>query len=450
MKNNYYCDQPPMGWNSWDCYAATVTEAQLLENAEYMQKNLLPFGWEHIVCDIQWYEPLAGTGEGEYRPFAELCMDDFSRLMPAENRFPSSIGGKGFALIAEKIHGMGLKFGVHYMRGIPRQAVHRRTAIKNTKTTADKIANPFSICKWNSDMYGVDVSKSGAQEYYNSIFEQFASWGVDYVKIDDICNTNMYPHAPYSGRGEIEMIRRAIDASGRHMVLSLSPGPALIEEAWHLSQYANMWRITDDFWDRWDLLKDMFRRCELWQAHVRPGCWPDCDMLPLGLIGAGFKKPRQTSFTRDEQRTMMTLWCIFRSPLMMGGILPKNDEWTLTLLTNPEVLDVNQHGSNPVQISRNDNEAIWMNDAGDGAFNLALFNLSDEKRTVRCPLTGFQKAALRDCTRRVRMYPETNTLPNQQPFGVVDLWNRQDMGTVEKEVAAVIPPHGAALYRVVS
>jgi hypothetical protein len=426
MKNkDKWALQPPMGWNSWDCYAATVTESQLLENAEYMHKNLQAYGWEYIVCDIQWYEPLAGTGEGEYRPFAELCMDEYSRLIPAENRFPSSAGGRGFAPIAEKIHNMGLKFGLHYMRGIPRQAVHRRTAIKGTKITADKIANPFSISRWNSDMYGVDHTKQGSQEYYNSVFELFASWGVDYVKVDDICNTNMYPNDPYSGQGEIEQIYNAIEASKRPMVLSLSPGPALIEKSWHLSQYANMWRITDDFWDRWELLKEMFWRCEIWQAHVQPGCWPDCDMLPLGKIGVGFKKPRSTLFTRDEQRTMMTLWCIFRSPLMMGGVLPDNDEWTLSLLTNTAVLDVQKYGKNPVQVLRNNKEAVWKNDARDGSTNLALFNLSDAIHTIHFPLfyLGFQKASLRD------------------------LWNKQDCGIAEEEIVVEIPSHGAVLYQ---
>jgi len=426
MKNkNQNALQPPMGWNSWDCYAATVTETQLLENAEYMHKKMQSYGWEYVVCDIQWYEPLAGTGEGEYRPFAELCMDEYSRLLPAQNRFPSSTGGKGFAPIAEKIHSMGLKFGLHYMRGIPRQAVHKRSAIKGTATTAEKIANPFSICRWNSDMYGIDASKPQAQDYYNSVFELFASWNVDYVKVDDICNTNMYPHDPYSAQKEIEMLHNAIENCGRQMVLSLSPGPAVIEKAWHLTKYANMWRITDDFWDRWDLLKGMFKRCELWQAHVKSGCWPDCDMLPLGRIGIGFKKPRYCAFTRDEQRTMMTLWCIFRSPLMVGAALPDNDEWTLSLLTNAEVLAVQKHGCNPAQIALNDDEAIWMNNAADGAVNLALFNLSDKKRKVACPICelGLQKAALRD------------------------LWNKQDMGVIENEVSAEINPHGSMLFR---
>jgi len=425
-----------MGWNSWDCYAANVTEKQILENAEYIQKNLASFGWEYVVCDIQWYEPLAGTGEGEYRPFAELCMDEYSRLVPAENRFPSSTGGKGFAPLAEKIHGMGLKFGVHYMRGIPRQAVHRRTAVKSASgrcdagLSADKIANPSSICKWNSDMYGVDPAKPGAQDYYNSLFELFASWGVDIVKVDDICNTNMYPHAPYSGEGEIELIHNAVEACGRPIILSLSPGPALINKAWHLSRYANMWRITDDFWDRWDSLKDMFRRCELWQTHVKPGCWPDCDMLPLGKIGIGFKKPRITNFTRDEQRTMMTLWCIFRSPLMIGAALPDNDDWTLSLLTNDEVLAVQKHGVNPRQTALDENEAIWMSDAGNGKINLALFNLSDVKRKINCPISelGIQ-----------------NNDKDRKPT-LRDLWNKKDLGKISGEISTEIPPHGAALY----
>ena len=210
---------------------------------------------------------------------------------------------------------MGLKFGIHIMRGIPRQAVHAHMPVLGTDVTAEQIANPFSICGWNSDMYGVDGSKPGAQAYYDSIFQLYASWGVDFVKVDDICNTNMYKDRPYSASQEIEMIASAIRSCGRDMVLSLSPGPAVIEEAWHMEQFANMWRMTDDFWDRWDLLENMFRRCEVWQAHVGPGSWPDCDMLPLGKIGIGFRRPRMTNFTRDEQLTMMNLWCIFRSPL---------------------------------------------------------------------------------------------------------------------------------------
>ena len=198
----------PMGWNSWDCYGAAVTEDIVRQNAEFMAKHLKKYGWEYIVVDIQWYEPEAINHV--YHPFTELCMDEFSRLIPAENRFPSAAGGKGFAPLAEFVHSLGLKFGIHIMRGIPRQAVHNNTKIKGTEKTAREIAKTSSICNWNTDMYGVDPEKEGARAYYDSIFELYKSWGVDFIKCDDICNTNVYPHNPYSARHEIEMLAKAI------------------------------------------------------------------------------------------------------------------------------------------------------------------------------------------------------------------------------------------------
>jgi len=409
---------PPMGWNSWDCYAATVTEQQLLNNAAYMKKHLLAHGWNYIVCDIQWSEPGAGTGEHEYRPMAELCTDEYGRLIPAVNRFPSSAGGKGFKPIADKIHEMGLKFGIHIMRGLPRQAAYARSPVLGTNFTADQIANPFSVCKWNSDMYGIDYKKPGAQEYYDSIFKLYAEWEVDFIKVDDICNTNLHKETPYSAKHEIEMIRKAIDKCGRPIVLSLSPGPAVIEEAWHLKKHANMWRITDDFWDNWPLLLDMFRRCEVWQHHVQPGSWPDCDMLPLGHIGIGHKRPRQTNFTKAEQRTMMNLWCIFRSPLMMGGEMNDNDDWTLSLMTNDDVISVNQQGSNPRMLAFRDDHAIWLSDAPGGALNLAMFNLSDKENTVTA----------------------SGLPPN---MNIRDLWT----GKAVNGLQVKLEPHASVLYR---
>ena len=166
---------PPMGWNSWDCYGASVTEAIVRQNAETMAKLLKPFGWEYVVVDIQWYEPSAKSHA--YIPFTELCMDEYSRLLPAENRFPSAAGGKGFGPLAEYVHSLGLKFGIHIMRGIPRQAVHRDTKILGSAKTARQIAKTDSICHWNTDMYGVDPTKEGAKEYYDSLFRLYAEWG---------------------------------------------------------------------------------------------------------------------------------------------------------------------------------------------------------------------------------------------------------------------------------
>ena len=136
----------PMGWNSWDCYGAAVTEDIVRKNADFMAKHLKKYGWEYITVDIQWYEPNVKTHE--YTPFAKLCIDEYSRVIPAENRFPSSAGGKGFAPLAEYVHSLGLKFGIHIMRGIPRQAVYERTKIKGTDKTAADVAKTDSICAW--------------------------------------------------------------------------------------------------------------------------------------------------------------------------------------------------------------------------------------------------------------------------------------------------------------
>ncbi len=419
---------PPMGWNSWDCYMSAVTEEQLLANARYQAEHLLPSGWEYVVCDIQWYEPNAGSLPGShYVPFAPLCMDGFGRVIPAENRFPSAKGGKGFAPIAEKIHGMGLKFGIHILRGIPKQAVYARLPVKGTDATADQVADPCSICLWNSDMFGLRKDVPGAQAYYDSLFELYASWGVDYVKVDDISHTGVAESHGYMAAHEIEMIRRAIDRCGRNMVLSLSPGPAPIEHAWHLAQNANLWRMTNDFWDEWPQLKKMFSYCELWQTHVSPGCWPDCDMLPLGRIGIAYGQDRQTRLSKAEQKTMLTLWAVFRSPLMLGAELMSLDEETLTMLTNRDVLAVNQQGQHPQQLRRTDTEAVWVSWNADESCNLALFNLSDMSERVRCELAeiGWEHAQARE------------------------LWSGECLSDREGSIEAAIEPHGVRLFRCV-
>ena len=419
---------PPMGWNSWDCYGPAVNEEQLLANAEYMEKHLKSYGWKYVVCDIQWSEPRAGQEGWDYIPFAPLTLDEYGRQIPAENRFPSSAGGKGFRPIADKIHDMGLLFGIHIMRGVPRLAVHRQLPVLGTDgITCDRIAHPNSVCKWNTDMYGVDYRKPGAQEYYDSIFALYASWGVDFVKVDDIANLEAYPQNPYGAEKEIEMIRHAIDKSGRDMVLSLSPGPAVIEKAWHMRKFANMWRMTGDFWDNWKSLKAMFERCEVWQRQVSTGCWPDCDMLPFGHISITTDgKGHWTYFTRDEQRTVMTLWCIFRSPLMMGGEMRDNDQWTLDLLTNEEVLRVLNHTSGGEQIYRTDEKAAWKSVDEDGSVYAALFNIGDEEAEVSVTFEELELSG----KKKLR-----------------DLWQKADLGDAEEKISAVIPPHGAVLYK---
>jgi alpha-galactosidase len=380
MDKNAFAPTPPMGWNSYDYYDTTVTEDRVRANADIMAARLRPFGWEYVVVDIQWYAHGAGTLRDRYQylPFGEIELDEYSRALPCPERFPSAAGGKGFGPLADYVHGLGLKFGIHIMRGIPRIAAHRGGAILGTDVLADEVADPASICAWNPDMYGLRPDEQGSRAYYESLFELYAEWGVDFVKCDDICRMDAA-----SAKKETILLHDAIQKAGRPMVLSLSPGPALLAEAWHYERYANMWRITDDLWDTWPHVLNMFVRCEHWQDHVADGRYPDCDMLPLGVIGKGFGDERSSRLTHDEQRTVMTLWCIFRSPLMLGAELTLLDDETVSLITNASVLSLLSRSRGARQVERDERRAIWLSeDIEDGSIYLAVFNLADEARTV--------------------------------------------------------------------
>jgi Alpha-galactosidase len=376
----------PLGWNSWDCYGAAVDEDTVKKNADFMAKHLKKYGWEYIVVDIQWYEPSASSHE--YNNFTGLCMDEYSRLIPAENRFPSSAGGKGFTELAAYIHSLGLKFGIHIMRGIPRQAVHNNTKIKGTEKTARNIAKMSSICAWNTDMYGVDPSKEGAKEYYESIFELYASWGTDFIKCDDIARE--LPHE----ETELILLSNSLRNCGRDMVLSLSPGPALLEKAELYKQVSNMWRITDDFWDDWDALYNMFSRAEQWCTHTGAGHWPDADMLPIGPIRQDYDKSDRTKFTKDEQITMLTLWGIFRSPLMIGGEMTGFDDFTMSLITNEEILKMHRNSRHSHQVWRKELDGtehiLWTSASTEGGLYIAVFNTGNNNSNININLSDVE------------------------------------------------------------
>lgn len=368
---------PPMGWNSWDCYGPTVTEAEVKANADYMAKYLKPYGWDYIVVDIRWYVGNdKAHGYNEKDP--DYVLDQYGRFLPAVNRFPSAAGGKGFKPLADYLHKKGLKFGIHIMRGIPVIAVKQNLPIKGTNVTARDIYSDKDQCSWLRDMYTVVPGKPGAQEYYNSLFELYASWGLDFVKIDDLSS-------PIYFEEEINMIRKAIDRTGRKIVLSTSPGETPIAHADHVQKNANMWRTVGDFWDSWQQLKEHFEVFERWNKWRSYGAYPDGDMLPMGKIGIRAERgnPRMTNFTPDEQYTLMTLWSIFKSPLMFGGNLPDNDPFTLSLLTNKKVLKVLNESINNKPIFTDENKAAWIADEpGTRAKYLAVFNTTDQKIAI--------------------------------------------------------------------
>ncbi len=420
MSFKEWAKTPPMGWNSWDCFDTSINEEELLGNAQFIADNLKDCGWEYVVCDIQWSNPTAWGHN--YQNFTELEMDEYSRLIPAVNRFPSSANGKGFKPIADKIHAMGLKFGLHIMRGIPRQAVHRNTATVTDGISARDIAQSFSVCKWNTDMYGVDTYKKGAQEYYNSIIDLYASWDVDFIKCDDIANTEFSPLEPYSASREIEMLRKAIDQCGREIVLSLSPGPAPLENAEHLCANANLWRMTGDFWDGWKQLYSMFERCEKWQPYVSEGNWPDCDMLPLGKLCVHTDK-RDTRFTIDEQITMLTLWSIFRSPMMIGADLRECDAKTLELLTNKDVYKMLNSLTHSEKCFENMGIIAWSGESNDCRYT-AVFN------------TGDYEVKFKECAEKIKL----------ESGETVELWTKEQF-FIDDIIETNLRPHSAKLYR---
>lgn len=413
---------PPMGWNSWDCYGPTVTEDEVRANADYMAANLLEYGWEYVVVDIRWFVENDKAG-GYNQTDPVYVLDEWGRYQPAENRFPCAAGGKGFTELADYIHGLGLKFGIHIMRGIPKKAVEGKFPVKGAEgVTADMIYSPDMQCEWLRDNYTIVEGKPGAQEYYNSIFEMYADWGVDFVKIDDMSR-------PYH-RAEIEMVRRAIDRCGRPIVLSLSPGKTPVEEAIHVGENANMWRMVDDVWDLWSDVVHLIEVAQDWYPYIGPGTWPDCDMIPLGRISIRGERgqDRMTHLTRDEQYSLMTLFTIFRSPLMFGGDLPSNDDFTLSLLTNREVLKMHREATGVRELFRRDGRvAITSRNEATGDVYLALFNTGDEVE--------------------VEITVELEELGLDDQVAVMEIWSGRETSPVAGRLTCSLAPHASVLLK---
>ena len=416
-----------MGWNSYDAYGSTVSEAQFRANARWMSQHLARYGWRYAVIDAEWFvrNPTPSGGAAG----SLFVLDDHGRYVPAPNRFPSAADGAGFKPLADYVHSLGLKFGIHILRGIPRAAVARNLPIAGSPYTAAQAADMSAICPWNPDNYGVVPRGPAGQAYYDSIARLYASWGVDLIKADCIASH------PYAG-GQIRMLSRAIRASGRDMVLSLSPGPAPIDRIAALRRYATMWRISNDVWDLWHSkvaypqgVVDQFARAARWAPLAQAGHWPDADMLALGYLGPapGWGEARASRLTPAEQRTYLTLWCIARSPLFMGGNLTHMDRWTATLLENPDVIAVDQQASAAHQALARDGFIVWLSkpDAGGGWY-LAAFNTEPRARTLTVSWPAL-------------------ALPPAH-YDLRDLWQHRDLGTAS-HLGVRLDAHGVALYR---
>jgi len=427
---------PPMGWNSWDCLGLDANETQVKSVADYMAAHLKKYGWQYVVIDAGWFHPRELTTAKSHTVDPPQSLDEFGRLIPDTGKYPSSTNGAGFKALADYIHRKGLKFGIHIMRGIPWNAVANKTPIKGTGYFASDVANLKDVCNWSPIMKGVDMSKAGAQAYYDSVFELYAEWGVDFVKVDDM---PLPAHA-----AEIEAVHQAILNSKAPIGFSLSSNVTPLNQKNYLAQAAHMWRISNDFWDDWKWLKLQFDICRQWDFQRTPGRWPDADMLPIGKLrktggdawiasqlGSTMEKvtDEYSRFTGPEKYTLMTLWCIFKSPLMLGGYLPENDAITVKLITNDEVIAVDQQSMNNHEVRNRDGIVIWTAEQpGTQAKYVAIFNLNDVRS-------------------------ENVSLPWKEiglsgKLKVRDLWAKKNLGNFDGTFTAKIEPHGCVLVKI--
>jgi alpha-galactosidase len=444
---------PPMGWNSWDSYGLTITEEQFRANVKVLANDLKPAGYNYAVIDEGWF---FFNPEDRSKPDTLVyALDTNGRYVPVAARFPSAdiqrrvgadfppgmpapklnanITATTFKPLADWVHSQGLKFGIHIVRGIPRASVERNMPIANSTFHATDAADTADACPWDPTNWGIKDNAAG-QAWYDSLLAQYAAWGVDLLKVDCIASH------PYKA-DEIRMIRKAIDKTGRQIVLSLSPGPTSLENAAEVGQLAQMWRISDDFWDVWSAepskhfpqtLANQFGKTAAWAQYARPGNWPDADMLPLGHLGPvpGSGKDRDTRFTPTEQQTLMTLWAMARSPLILGANLTLLDNATLKLITNPNVLRVDQTATRSGQVMHSGNIIAWTADlppdSPDGEMALALFNVGEEQVVVE---TSFAAFNIDDATYRVK-----------------DAWTGKNLGKLKSIPSLTLEPHACILY----
>ena len=413
-----------MGWNTSGSYnLAGENEDMVRRGVDALERvGLKKAGYRYVLIDYGWYQKETGTTEAPIN--ANYC-DAYGRLVPYLERYPSAADGRGFKTLADYIHGQGMKFGLHIMRGIYRGAYDANLPIKGTAYHARDIADTKSTCGWSNLTYGLNMGHPGAQAYLDSLFELYAQWGVDFLKIDDLIS-------PYHA-AEIEGYHKSCKAVKRLMVISGSPGDQTpLEKAGHLRQNMEMFRITKDQWDCWKDILIQFDRAAQWAPYCGKGCWADLDALPFGrffdIAGLqGSKKVVSTRLSQDEIRTDMTLHCIGRSPLVFYADPIGIDDFTMDVLTNAEALDANRYGSKQRQLAGDADERRWLSvKTGTSSKYLALFNLTDTPRAVEQPLAevGF-------------------------PGGckIWDIWSHKNMGFFVGSYKTMIAGHGVGFYR---
>jgi hypothetical protein len=413
--------RPVMGWSSWSFLRKDPTADKIEMQARAMRDSgLQKVGYEYVNIDDFWYECPGKQGPN---------VDAYGRWVTDATRFPAKGGANGIKAVADYVHGLGMKFGIYVTPGISLQAVARNTAIKGTSVTARQIAEPsVSELNYNCEgMVGIDFTKPGAQAYVNSIADEYASWGVDFIKLDGVSNADV---------PDVRAWSRAIRQSGRAMLLDVTRGPLTTTIAPTLIRYADQWVIAPDVecyaceksetgfpLTSWDGVKERFTLAALWQPFSSPeGGFNDFDSVEVG-------NGRDTGLTPDEQQTQLSLWAMGASPLILGVDLTHLDKLDLKFLLNADVVAVDQDAIAAKRVVFDDDRQVFAKTEANGDVIIGLFNLASQSQEVSVtpPVAGL--------------------LPSPAGYALKNLWTGA-ASTTPQVISATVAPHGAVLYRV--
>lgn len=429
---NLSLTKPPLGWNSFDCFDGSINEEHALKNLEVFIEKFKPAGYEYFVIDIAWYRVILDPKPNQYGLLQRKWkigkidweLDEWGRFLPSRQCFPN-----GFGPIINRCHEAGVKFGVHLMRGVPQKAVKEKLPIKGTNgITADQIANldPRDVCPWSNICYGIDMTKPGAQEYYDSVIEQLAEMGVDFIKYDDI----------EGSAEEMEAVYKAIDKVDREITLSLSLfSYGYMKKQIPLSVYAksNMMRITHDIWDKQEHIDSSF---DAWlqrslQDKDRPSWFFfDLDMIPFGHLRLNYGATADEEFTDTfneegehwchftpaQMRTFMTQRAMMGSPLFLGSNLPDNDALTDSIVLNAGMLECDQNGVVGHPVTHEGDLHIFRtpgNEDPEGFGWIGIFNRGDGELQTEVSL-------------------EKLGLMEDQTYCFYDVWNQTELNCVKE------------------
>jgi hypothetical protein len=450
-KKQIIAQTPPLGWNSFDSYGVNIYEEVAMKEIDAFIEKFAPHGYEYFVIDNGWFaSPKSQMFKGYLVPVAdktnpvEVTVNEYGIPVPSKQYFPN-----GLKPMIDKLHAKGLKFGVHLMRGIPRIAVEKNLPIKGTKFTAKDIHTTFNDCTWCIFMHGVDMTKPGSQEYYNSVFKQFAEWEIDFVKVDDVTHF----------AAEIEGYVKAIENCGRPIVLSLSAGGTSNVKYLETYRKTNMVRTTPDIWDEQIALERSFESMRKWQGLEQPGFWPDLDMIPFGELcilrrpELKERNPNQTleefmgkmhhwcKFTNAQKETFITQRAIAASPIMIGGSMISMDDHSYKLLTNPEMLACVKNGVHGKLFHAENQIELWSAPIGNNerwGFQeymfkngwAAFFNRSDKAQTF-------------DVKGKFLNFMQNGT------YSLKDIWGNQSVENYKKgsPLSLTTEPNGVVFFK---